>query len=69
MAGPPGAGKSMLAARLPGLLPPMTDDGALTSAALLSASLSGFSPTQWWQRPFRAPHHSSSAGGRACRFY
>jgi magnesium chelatase family protein len=62
MAGPPGAGKSMLAARLPSLLPPMTDDGALTSAALLSASLSGFSPTQWWQRPFRAPHHSSSAG-------
>jgi magnesium chelatase family protein len=68
MVGPPGAGKSMLAARLPGLLPPMTDDEALTSAALLSASLCGFSPAQWRQRPFRAPHHSSSAaalvGGR-----
>ncbi|TDN68359.1 YifB family Mg chelatase-like AAA ATPase [Paraburkholderia sp. BL10I2N1] len=68
MVGPPGAGKSMLAARLPGLLPPMTDDEALTSAALLSASMSGFSPVQWRQRPFRAPHHSSSAaalvGGR-----
>ncbi|WP_144157808.1 YifB family Mg chelatase-like AAA ATPase [Paraburkholderia sp. BCC1885] len=68
MVGPPGAGKSMLAARLPSLLPPMTDDEALTSAALLSASMSGFSPTQWRQRPFRAPHHSSSAaalvGGR-----
>jgi magnesium chelatase family protein len=68
MVGPPGAGKSMLAARLPSLLPPMTDDEALTSAALLSASLSGFSPAQWRQRPFRAPHHSSSAaalvGGR-----
>jgi magnesium chelatase family protein len=68
MVGPPGAGKSMLAARLPGLLPPMTDDEALTSAALLSASLSGFSPAQWRRRPFRAPHHSSSAaalvGGR-----
>ena len=68
MIGPPGAGKSMLAARLPGLLPPMTDDEALSSAALLSASAAGFSPQQWRQRPFRAPHHSSSAaaliGGR-----
>ncbi|MGF6769364.1 magnesium chelatase family protein [Paraburkholderia sp. GAS199] len=68
MVGPPGAGKSMLAARLPGLLPPMTDDEALTSAALLSASRAGFSPAQWRQRPFRSPHHSSSAaalvGGR-----
>jgi magnesium chelatase family protein len=66
--GPPGAGKSMLAARLPGLLPPMTDDEALSSAALLSASRTGFSPAQWRQRPFRSPHHSSSAaalvGGR-----
>ncbi len=68
MIGPPGAGKSMLAARLPGLLPPLTDDEALTSAALLSASRLGFSPAQWRRRPFRAPHHSSSAaalvGGR-----
>src|ERR1700754_2825803 len=68
MVGPPGAGKSMLAARLPSLLPPMTDDEALTSAALLSASMTGFSPAQWRHRPFRAPHHSSSAaalvGGR-----
>jgi magnesium chelatase family protein len=66
--GPPGAGKSMLAARLPSLLPPMTDDEALSSAALLSASRLGFTPAQWRQRPFRAPHHSSSAaalvGGR-----
>jgi magnesium chelatase family protein len=66
--GPPGAGKSMLAARLPSLLPPMTDDEALSSAALLSASRTGFAPSQWRQRPFRAPHHSSSAaalvGGR-----
>jgi magnesium chelatase family protein len=68
MVGPPGAGKSMLAARLPSLLPPMTDDEALNSAALLSASAHGFSPAHWRQRPFRAPHHSSSAaalvGGR-----
>ena len=68
MVGPPGAGKSMLAARLPSLLPPMTDEEALTSAALLSASALGFSPAQWRRRPFRSPHHSSSAaalvGGR-----
>ena len=68
MVGPPGAGKSMLAARLLGLLPPMTDAEALASAALLSASALGFSPQQWRRRPFRAPHHSSSAaaliGGR-----
>ncbi len=68
MVGPPGAGKSMLAARLPGLLPPMTDEEALSSAALLSASAHGFSPAHWRQRPFRSPHHSSSAaalvGGR-----
>ncbi|WDD95441.1 YifB family Mg chelatase-like AAA ATPase [Burkholderia sp. FERM BP-3421] len=68
MVGPPGAGKSMLAARLPGLLPPMSDDEALASAALLSSSRLGFSPAQWRRRPFRAPHHSSSAaalvGGR-----
>ncbi|AFQ47022.1 YifB family Mg chelatase-like AAA ATPase [Burkholderia cepacia] len=68
MVGPPGAGKSMLAARLPGLLPPLTDDEALASAALLSASRIGFSPAQWRRRPFRSPHHSSSAaalvGGR-----
>lgn len=68
MVGPPGAGKSMLAARLPSLLPPMTDDEALSSAAILSASNLGFSPAQWRQRPFRSPHHSSSSvalvGGR-----
>jgi magnesium chelatase family protein len=68
LVGPPGAGKSMLAARLPSLLPAMTDDEALSSAALLSASRAGFSPSQWRRRPFRAPHHSSSAaalvGGR-----
>lgn len=68
MIGPPGAGKSMLAARLPALLPPLTDDEALTSAAILSSSRAGFSPAQWRRRPFRAPHHSSSSaalvGGR-----
>ncbi|MEJ0002554.1 MAG: YifB family Mg chelatase-like AAA ATPase [Pararobbsia sp.] len=61
MIGPPGSGKSMLAARLPGILPPMTDREALASAALLSASRSGFDPVHWRRRPFRAPHHSATA--------
>lgn len=60
MVGPPGAGKSMLAQRLPGLLPPMNDNEALASAAL--ASLAGaFDPARWKVRPFRAPHHSATA--------
>ena len=60
LSGPPGAGKSMLAQRLPGLLPPMTSVEALESAAL--HSLAGcFKLEHWAQRPFRAPHHSASA--------
>ncbi len=59
--GPPGTGKSMLAARLPGLLPPMTDQEALESAAVQSLSSGGFKPERWGRRPFRAPHHSASA--------
>ncbi len=60
MVGPPGTGKSMLAQRLPGLLPPMTDNEALASAAI--ASLAGaFDPTRWKVRPFRSPHHSATA--------
>lgn len=57
--GPPGTGKSMLAARLPGILPPMTDSEALETAAVLSIA-SGFDVAQWRQRPFRAPHHTAS---------
>ncbi len=58
--GPPGSGKSMLAARLPGLLPPMARPAALASAALLS--LAGlFRPTGFGRPPFRAPHHTASA--------
>lgn len=60
LAGPPGAGKSMLAARLPGILPPLDADAALESAAVLS--LAGqFRPEAFGQRPFRSPHHTSSA--------
>lgn len=60
MLGPPGSGKTLLALRLPGILPPMTEAEALESAALLSVSHHGFSPTHWRRRPFRAPHHTAS---------
>jgi len=60
MLGPPGSGKSMLAQRFAGLLPAMTIDEALQSAAV--ASLTGrFSPSQWGLRPTCAPHHTASA--------
>ncbi|MQY51907.1 YifB family Mg chelatase-like AAA ATPase [Rhodocyclus gracilis] len=60
LAGPPGAGKSMLAARLPGLLPPLARDEALESAAILS--LAGqFRPEAFGAPPLRQPHHSASA--------
>lgn len=59
MVGPPGTGKSMLAARFPGILPPMTDDEALESAAVQSLT-GGFSVTRWKARPYRAPHHTAS---------
>jgi magnesium chelatase family protein len=60
LVGPPGAGKSMLATRFAGLLPPMRIQEALESAAI--ASLAGrFSPAHWAQRPTCCPHHSSSA--------
>jgi magnesium chelatase family protein len=60
LVGPPGSGKSMLAQRFAGLLPAMTVQEALESAAV--ASLAGrFSLERWWQRPTRAPHHSASA--------
>lgn len=60
MAGPPGTGKSMLAQRLPGLLPDMSDAEAIETAAIQSLGTSGFRPEQWRVRPFRAPHHTAS---------
>lgn len=59
MIGPPGTGKSMLAARFPGILPQMTDQEALESAAVQSLS-GGFSLKRWRTRPYRAPHHTAS---------
>jgi len=61
MVGPPGSGKSMLAQRLPGLLPAMTDDEALASAALLGLTASGLAASAWGVRPVRSPHHTASA--------
>jgi len=61
LVGPPGTGKSMLAQRLPGLLPPLEADEALDVATIASVSLRGFEPRNFGQRPFRAPHHSASA--------
>lgn len=59
--GPPGSGKSMLAQRLPGLLPPLTEAEALEVASIASASAVGFRAGEFGLRPFRSPHHTASA--------
>jgi magnesium chelatase family protein len=59
--GPPGTGKTMLASRLPGLLPPLADDEALESCAVRSVAGHGVDLARWRTRPFRAPHHTASA--------
>jgi magnesium chelatase family protein len=61
MVGAPGSGKTMLASRLAGILPPMTQEEALASAAVQSLGSQGFSVERWRQRPFRSPHHTASA--------
>ncbi len=61
MIGPPGVGKTMLARRLPGILPPLTDDEALTVTRV--HSVAGFVDAGEGLvsvRPFRSPHHSAS---------
>jgi magnesium chelatase family protein len=60
MLGPPGSGKTMLATRLPGILPPLTGGEALSAAAVASVTGGGFDPAEWGRRPFRAPHHTAS---------
>ena len=60
MIGPPGTGKTMLASRLASLLPPLTEQQAIESAAICSISHQGFDLSDWMQRPFRAPHHTAS---------
>jgi magnesium chelatase family protein len=59
--GPPGTGKSMLAQRLPGLLPEMTTEEAIETAAVNSVLGLPLELDKWRSRPFRAPHHTASA--------
>ncbi|QUN06178.1 YifB family Mg chelatase-like AAA ATPase [Shewanella yunxiaonensis] len=61
MLGPPGTGKTMLASRIISLLPPLNYEEALEVAALHSVAGMTMDTTQFYQRPFRAPHHTSSA--------
>ena len=61
MIGPPGSGKTMLAERLPGILPPINEQKALEVAAINSISNQGFKIDSWGFRPFRSPHHTASA--------
>ncbi|WP_339720455.1 YifB family Mg chelatase-like AAA ATPase [uncultured Paraglaciecola sp.] len=59
--GPPGTGKTMLASRLITILPPMTDEEALATAAVHSIVGKAVDPATWKHRAFRHPHHTSSA--------
>jgi magnesium chelatase family protein len=59
--GSPGAGKSMLAQRLPGIVPPLNDAEAMEVAAVRSIVGRPLKPTEWRARPFRSPHHTASA--------
>ena len=59
--GPPGTGKTMLATRIPGILPAMTEDEALEAAAVQSLASGAFRPERFGMRTFRSPHHTASA--------
>ena len=61
LVGPPGCGKTLLASRLPGLLPHASEAEALEAAAIASVSGRGLDPARWLQRPYRSPHHTASA--------
>lgn len=61
MVGQPGTGKTMLASRLVGLLPEMTEDEALETAVIQTLNRNGVDMARWRNRPFRAPHHTASA--------
>jgi magnesium chelatase family protein len=58
--GPPGVGKSMLAQRLPGILPPLSQSEALEVASIASISNAGLESMRFGERPFRNPHHGAS---------
>jgi magnesium chelatase family protein len=59
--GPPGTGKTMLATRIPGILPAMSEDEALEAAAVQSLAAGAFRPETFGNRPFRSPHHTASS--------
>lgn len=59
MIGPPGTGKTMLASRLPGIMPPLSNEDALEVAAVHSL-IPHNAPYVWGKRPFRSPHHTAS---------
>jgi magnesium chelatase family protein len=61
LSGPPGTGKTMLALRIPGILPAMTEDEALEAAAVQSIAAGHFRPERFGLRAFRSPHHTASA--------
>src|SRR5690606_15820702 len=61
LVGPPGCGKTLLASRLPGLLPEADEAEALETAAIASVSGRGLDPARWRERPYRSPHHTASA--------
>lgn len=61
LVGSPGAGKSMLAQRLPGIVPPLNDAEAMEVAALRSIAGRPLKPSEWRVPPFRSPHHTASA--------
>lgn len=63
MMGPPGSGKTMLAERMPSILPPLEADERLETARIYSASGEDMAPVVSGIRPFRHPHHSISAAG------
>ncbi len=61
MFGPPGTGKSMLASRLPGILPPLTTESALEVASIHSVAGLPVQDGDWCRPPYRAPHHTASS--------
>ena len=70
--GTPGTGKSMLATRLPGILPPLSDEAAIETAAIYSISGQPPDPQHWARPPFRQPHHTASGValvGGGCDFH
>lgn len=63
MTGPPGSGKTMLASRLPSILPPLSEQEALETALILSVAGEEASAALGGVRPYRSPHHSASLAG------